>query len=75
MPMHPAETTKVPTTMHDRFKICNANHSRTEKSARVGGGSAGTTSTMLRKSLGLLDAAPASTDESIALEAAVGIDR
>ena len=74
MPMHPAETTKVPTTMHDRFNICHAHHSRTEERARVGG-SAGTTGTMLRKSLGLLDATPASTDESIALEAAVDIDR
>ena len=49
MPMHPAETTKVPTTMHDRFNICHAHHSRTEERARVGGGSVGTTGTMLQR--------------------------
>ena len=64
MPMHPAETTKVPTTMHDRFNICHAHHSRTEERARVGGGSA--------ERLVQYDG---STDESLALEAAVDIDR
>ena len=66
MPMHPAETTKVPTTMHDRFNICHAHHSRTEERARVGGGCVGTTGTMLQRVPACLaKAAPESADESL----------